>query len=277
MLRHNHRTHDNRMPFARTFYALATGAVLLAAAIAMPTPAPAQGFDIGAMTPDERASFREEVRAYLLENPEIIFEAVAVFEEQQTAAQAGNDMNLVRMNGQAIFDDGYSWVGGNPDGDITLVEFSDYRCSFCRRAFEEIASLLAADGNIRFIVKEFPILGPQSELASRFAIAIHQTAGDDAYGAVHDLLMTFPGDFTAQTLRRIGQELVDAGHAVDIDAVMLRMDAPEVSRVIQENRLLAQRLQINGTPTFVLEDEMIRGFVPAEAMAEMIAALRAEN
>lgn len=251
-------------------------AIALVAAMG-PAPAAAQGFDVTNMTPAERASFQEEIRAFLMENPEVIFEAVAVFEQRQAESQASRDMTLIQMNGQAIFDDGHSWVGGNPDGDITLVEFVDYRCGFCRRAFDEVMALLGEDRNIRFIVKEFPILGTQSELASRFAISVLQTAGDAAYEEVHARLLMHEGDITPSGLRRMAADMAAEGFSVDADAVMLRMDSPSVTDVIRENRLLAQRLGINGTPTFILEDEMIRGFVPQSALAMIIADMRSDG
>ena len=92
---------------------------------------PAAALDLSAMTAEERALFRAEVRAYLLDNPEVIMEAVRSLEERQAEAQAKADLDLVQRHAEAIFNDGFSYVGGNPDGDITLVEFMDYRCSFC--------------------------------------------------------------------------------------------------------------------------------------------------
>ena len=152
-----------------------------APALALCMTLPAKALDLTQMTDEERAIFREEVRAYLMDNPEVIMEAVAVLEAREAEAQAQADLSLVSDNAADIFDDGFSWVGGNPDGDITLVEFLDYRCGFCKRAHGEVAKLLESDGNIRLIVKEFPILGEQSLLASRFAVATKQVAGDDAY------------------------------------------------------------------------------------------------
>src|SRR5690554_6664573 len=115
--------------------------------------APAQAFDITDMSDAERSALRAEIRAYLLDNPEVIMEAVEVLEQRQAEAQARCDVDLVRINAEAIFNDGHSWVGGNPEGDITLVEFTDYRCGFCRRAHDDLTQLLELDGNIRFIVK----------------------------------------------------------------------------------------------------------------------------
>ncbi len=158
----------------------------LAAAFAALIASPLAAFDMDAMTDAERDAFRAEIRAYLLDNPEVLMEAIAVLEERQASQQAQGDIDLVSVNAEAIFNDGYSWVGGNPDGDITVVEFMDYRCGYCKKAHPEVTELLGTDGNIRFIVKEFPILGDQSVLAARFAIAVKKVMGDDAYGRAHD-------------------------------------------------------------------------------------------
>ena len=225
--------------------------------------------DLKALTDEERALFRAEVRAYLMENPRVIMEAVEQLQAQEAEAQAQADLNLVAVNADAIFNDGFSWVGGNPEGDITLVEFLDYRCGYCKRAHPEVTRLLENDGNIRFIVKEFPILGEQSMLASRFAVATKQVAGGDSYKALHDALMTFNGDVTLPALRRIADTL-----GLDTDAIVAGMESPEVTREITETRALAQRLQISGTPTFVLQDELLRGYLPLEQMEVIVADKR---
>lgn len=241
---------------------------ILAAAFAA-LALPGQALDVGQMTDEERAIFREEVRAYLLENPEVIMEAVAVLEQRQAAGQAAQDMTLVQVNAEDIFDDGYSWVGGNPDGDITLVEFVDYRCGYCRRAHDEVKELVESDGNIRIIVKEFPILGEASMQSSRFAIAVKQVAGAEAYEAANDALIRLRSDANATTLRKLATSL-----GLDADAILAHMDSADVSREIQETRELAQRLQITGTPTFVLQDDMLRGYLPLEQMRELVASKR---
>ncbi len=233
----------------------------LAATLALPVGAA----DLKELTDAERAQFRTEVRSYLMENPEVIMEAIELLQAREAQAQEQADFTLVSVNADAIFDDGFSWVGGNPEGDITLVEFLDYRCGYCKRAHDEVAQLLESDGNIRLIVKEFPILGDQSVLASRFAIAVKQVAGDDSYKALHDALMEFNGDVTLPALRRLANTF-----GLDADAVEARMDSDEVTREIAETRALAQRLQISGTPTFVLHDEMLRGYLPADQMKAMV-------
>lgn len=221
----------------------------------------------------ERAAFGAEVRAYLMANPQVIFEAVAEFERRNAAAQNDMDATLVEINADAIYRDGHSWVGGNPEGDLILVEFMDYRCGFCRRAQPEILSLLGSDGNIRLVIKEFPILGPQSDVMSRFAIAALQLGGDATYAQAHERLIAYEGDFTETSARLLAAEL-----GLDAEAVVARMGGAEVDGVIAENRALAQRLQISGTPTFVMgagsAGELLRGFMPAAEMNATAQRLR---
>jgi len=230
---------------------------------------PASAFDPGDMTGREREAFRSEIRAYLLENPEVILEAVEAYEQRRQARQEEADAALIARNIEEIHNDGFSWIGGNPDGDVTLVEFLDYRCGYCRRAHPEIARLISSDGNIRLIVKELPILGEQSVLSSKFAISVRRLAGPDAYRATGDELMTFRGQVTIESLRRLAGDL-----GLDADAVIAGMDSREVVAEISANRTLARKLRIEGTPTFVLEDEMIRGYVPLEVMQEMVSSVR---
>ena len=221
-----------------------------------------------AQTQDD-AAFGERVRAYLMANPEVIMEAVGVLQQREDAAAAMADQDIIAAQMDALTNDGFSWVGGNPDGDITVVEFMDYRCGYCKKAHPEVESLLSADGNIRFIVKEFPILGEQSILGSQFAIAAHIVAGDDAYKAVHDTLMSYNGEITAESLSRLADSL-------DLDgaAILAKLDDPEVVRRISENRALGKALDISGTPTFVVQNQMVRGYVPAEQLQKMVDQLR---
>ncbi|WP_282128070.1 DsbA family protein [Roseobacter litoralis] len=239
---------------------------LMAFALSLITAtAPALALDLSAMSDEERTQFGAEVRAYLMENPQVIMEAVNALEERQAEVQAQADVDLVSQNAEAIFNDGFSYVGGNPDGDITLVEFMDYRCGFCKRAFGEVEKLLAADDNIRFVVKEFPILGEQSLLASRFAIATKLEEGPDAYKAMHDALMSYNGDITIPALRRLADTF-----GLNTDQIEARMEADEVTQELMATRALAQRLQISGTPTFVLDDEMLRGFLPMDQLQMIV-------
>ena len=248
-------------PFTRTATAAATALALLGA--------PAQAFDISAMSDAERAAFGEQVREYILENPDLILEAIDLLEQQQQQAEAARDDVLVAEHLEELQNDGYSWVGGNPDGDITLVEFMDYRCGYCRRAAPEVEKLLESDGNIRLVIKEFPILGEASVLSSRFAVATKQVAGDDAYKQVHDSLIAFGGEPNEVALRRLAE-----GLSLDADAIFAKMDSEEVTAELRQTRALAQKMAISGTPTFVLGNELLRGYLPADQMEIMVAEIR---
>lgn len=224
------------------------------------------------MSDEERADFRAEVRAYLLENPEVLMEAIAVLENRQAQAEAARDEQLAAVNAEALFNDGFSYVGGNPDGDFTIVEFIDYRCGFCRRAHPEVAELVASDGNIRIITKEFPILGEQSVLASQFAVATKIVAGDEAYKQVSDALIALRSDVTAQSLSSLAQAF-----DLDGDAIMAEMESPAVQAVLANNRALGQRMQISGTPTFVFGEELVRGYVDLNQMRQIVEQERADG
>lgn len=225
------------------------------------------------MTPDEREEFRGEVRAYLLDNPEILQEMIALLEERQADATAGEDVDRIAAARDRIFDDGYSFVGGNPDGDVTIVEFLDYQCGFCRRAHPEVQELVEGDGGIRWIVKEFPILGPGSDLAARAAVSTLITAGPESYAALNDRLMRLEGPISEPAL---DATLADVP-GLDVEAVRAGMDDPEVTRRIAETRALAQDLGIQGTPSFVFEDRMLRGYAPLAGMQAMVEEIRAAN
>ena len=247
----------------------APASLALAAAL---TAAPLAADGIGDMTDAERATFRAEIRDYLLQHPEVLLEAIAVLEQRQAQAETMQDQAMVMANAAALFESEHDWEGGNPEGDIVLVEFMDYRCGYCRRAQPDVERLISTDGNIRYIVKEFPILGDESIMASRFAISARQNIGDDAYELLHVALMQMRADVTEDSLRRLAESLeLDAG------VILAGMNAPEVDEVIAANHALAGILQITGTPTFVMNDQMLRGYMPYEGMAALAAEIRAQT
>ncbi|UYV38843.1 DsbA family protein [Rhodobacteraceae bacterium D3-12] len=243
-----------------------------ALALSLALTSPAASFDLKSMNAAERDALHAEIRAYLLQNPEVIMEAVAVLEKREAEQKGQLDKALVAANADALFNDPNSWVGGNPEGDITLVEFVDYRCGYCRKAHDEVAALLKSDGNIRMIVKDFPILGEASTQSARFAIAVRQLAGDDAYHAAGEALIRLKGQPSEPALSRLAETL-----GLDAKAVIARMSSDEVSAVIAANHALGQKLQINGTPTFVMNDEMLRGYLPLQGMRALAAELRAKG
>jgi len=241
---------------------------LLCTAVFAALPATAQS-DI---SETDRAALHAEIRGYLLNNPEIIMEVIAILDERRAGEDAAAEVALVADNSDAIYDDGYSFVGGNPEGDLTIVEFVDYQCGFCRKAHPEVRELIADDGGIRLIVKELPILGPGSELASRAAISTLIAEGSEAYERFNAALMTLQGQITEASLDRA---LEDAG--LDPAAIRANMDNDEVTRRLQDTRGLAQSLEISGTPTFVFGDRMVRGYVELAAMRGLVEELRALN
>lgn len=245
---------------------IAPAALTLAAAL------PAAAFDLSAMTDAERSAFRAEVRSYLLENPEVLMEAISVLEQRQQEDAQQADLQLLSDHADEIFNDPASWVGGNPEGDITVVEFMDYRCGYCRKAFAETEELVASDGNIRFVVKEFPILGEQSLLSSQFAIATRMVAGDEAYKKAHDALITLRGDATPEALAGLANDL-----GLDAAAITAKMASAEVQAVIEANHKLGTLLQINGTPSFIIDKTMVRGYVPLDGMRQIVEGQRQDG
>ena len=251
------------------FHPTRVATVLLATALMGAVPA--LGFDVTKMTDAERTAFGTEVRAYLLAHPEVLIEVSDALKAQQEAKQAANDQTLVGQNAAALFNDGYSYVGGNPDGDITLVEFLDYRCGYCRKAHDGVTNLLKSDGNIRYIVKEFPILGEDSVVASRFAISALRVAGPEAYQKISaGFYESFRGEVTTDTLAAFA-----TGLGLDPAPILAGMSDPEIDKVIASNHMLAAGMDIGGTPTFVLGNKLVRGYVPEAALEAMLADERA--
>jgi len=230
---------------------------------------PAAAFDVEAMSPPEREAFGAEIRDYLLENPEVIVEAIGMLEAREAERQANSDADLIAANAEALFEDDHSFVGGNPDGDVTLVEFLDYRCGYCRQAHPIVGELLSSDGNIRLVVKEFPILGEASDRASRFAIATKLVEGDEAYAALHDALMTMRGEMGTGPLTRLVGEM-----GFDAAAIAERAASADVTRIIEANHALARQMGINGTPSFIVGDRVLRGFLPLEGMEAVVSEAR---
>ena len=225
---------------------------------------------LGEMTAAEKDAFHGEVRQYLLDNPEVIVEAMQILQDRKARADQQADVDMLQTNSAAIFKDPASWVGGNPDGSVTIVEFMDYRCGYCRKAYAEVEDLIKADGDIRFVVKEFPILGDDSLISSKFAIAMRMLHGDDAYKAAHDALIDLRGSPDAETLGRLAADL-----GYDGAEVATMMESAEVMAVIQANHDLAGALNITGTPTCVIDTKMLRGYLPEADMQAIVTQERA--
>ena len=225
--------------------------------------------DINNLTNADRKVLQKEIRRYILENPDIIFEAADIVRKREAALEVQEDEELIQSNFNEIFYDNYSYVGGNPDGDITIVEFVDYKCGYCRRAAELVRELIAKDDNIRFVVKEFPILGEASLVSSKFAIAVKNIGGQEKYKVAHDILLALTAEPTEIYLRRIAKEL-----ELNPEELFEAMQSDLVAQEIDQTGELAQKLQISGTPTFILGDQFLRGFVPLEILSKAIQSER---
>lgn len=223
------------------------------------------------LTDAEKNALNVQIRAYLLENPEVLVEAMQVLEQRQADDARNADKALISRMTDEIFNDGYSFVGGNPDGDVTVVEFLDYRCGFCKRAHEGVQALIEGDPNIRLVIKEFPILGPESTYASRVAMAAMRQ-GPEAYSNLSDALMRHQGELNNAEVMRVAE-------TIGLDMDKLREDAqdPVIAEHIRTTYALARRLQINGTPGFIIGDEIVRGFVPYDTLREMVEDTRARG
>ena len=216
------------------------------------------------LSPEDKAAINAQIRAYILENPEIIVEAMQVLEQREQAAQANADRDLIASMRDTLEDDGFSLITGNPNGDVTVIEFLDYRCGYCKQAHDGVKALLASDPNIKFIVKEFPILGPESTFAARAAMATLEQ-GADLYLSFNDAMMRHRGDLDQHTVMRLAGE-------VGVDQAKLAEDIqnPEIAANIRETYGLARRLDISGTPAFIIGDTIVRGYLPYDSLKEIV-------
>lgn len=210
--------------------------------------------------------FGERVRAYLLSNPQVLREVIAELAKQEEMAAATDRKGLLASLSTELKEDGYSFVAGNPDGDVTIVEFFDYRCGYCKQTFPEVMKAVEADGNIRLVLKEFPILGADSFLAAQAAIA---SIEQGKYLEFHTALMSSRGGLTMERIRSIATDV-----GLDLEKLEADMKMDAVRAVVEKNYALAKQLGISGTPAFVIGDEFIPGVISSEQMQALIAAAR---
>ncbi len=244
----------------------------LALALVIPGMAPAQEQSrpaISDMTAAERDAFRAEIRAYLLEYPEVLMEAINILEARRKADTRQTDAALIAASTEQLYSDPNSWVFGNPDGDVTLVEFADYRCGFCKKSHPVLKELLQLDPNLRLVLKEFPILGPDSTAAARMATAA-QDLDPANFEALNDALMRFEGQLTEAISYQIASRV-----GYDVAALRKRAASAEIEARIGDNYALARTLGLRGTPSFILGNQIIRGYLPLDQMQAAVAEARA--
>ncbi len=218
------------------------------------------------IAPDQRKAIEEVIRGYLLDNPEILVEALDSLQRRRAKAATAAAQKVIRERRKDLLRDPGSPVSGRADGDVMMVEFFDYRCGVCRRVHPIIAKLLGADDKIRRVYKEWPILGPNSVFAARAALASRRQG---KYFAFHDALMEFRGKLT-------NGEVIEQARKVGIDVARLKQDMqdPEISAILRRNFELADALKLRGTPSFVIGDELVRGGRDLDTLRQLIALAR---
>ena len=241
-----------------SFQKLALSALSLAAIVCIGF-APAHA-DEQALT---KAQVEQVVHDYIMNNPKLIMDSVDDY--QKKAMQARSSEGL-KKNKESLTKDTSSPEAGNPKGDVTVVEFFDYNCHFCKGAFPAVQSLLEKDKNVRIVFKEFPILGPTSETAAKWALAADK---QKKYFEFHTAMMNNKEPISDDLLAKVAK-----GVGMDVDKAKADVASPEVVQQIAKNRALAGELDINGTPAFVIGDDISRGAIPEEEMALKISQVR---
>ncbi len=245
------------MPF-RFLIALFAAVAIAAAALAAEP----------AFTPKQRSAVEDVVRQYLLDNPDVIVEAIEALREKQRGDSARLLQETLASRRGELENDPTSPVAGNPEGNVTVVEFFDYNCPYCKTVFPRVKNLFETDGKIRYVLKEFPILGPQSVAAARAALAIWKQ-DSEKYMPFHTAMMKSRGRISEATIFDLAAE---AG----FDAGLLKkaMAEPWIDEALQKNIELAESLDITGTPAFVIGNRVIPGAVDLNTLKELVAAAR---
>jgi protein-disulfide isomerase len=222
--------------------------------------------DGGPFTALQKNEIRNTVREYLLENPQVVVEAIEKIRSQQQRSEGQRRQNIVSARADQLFKSRSDPSVGDPKASVTIVEFFDYQCPHCRRMAQQLAKLNKEDSDLRIVYKEFPIFGPASTLAASAAMGAMRQG---KYEEFHLALMGIRGAPSERSIFRLAER-------IGLDAGRLRADMNSATpqRVFQRNRRLAQELGIRGTPAFVIGDQVIRGAVEINRLRELVAEQR---
>jgi protein-disulfide isomerase len=199
----------------------------------------------------EQARVEQIMRDYLTKNPEILVEMTTELDKRQAAEQAEQQKKTISENADAIFRSPVSHTAGNPNGDVSLVEFFDYNCGYCRRALPDVVKLTKDDGKIRLVLKELPIFGEDSEAAAKLALAADKQG---KYFEMHQKLFSEPGKADKDKALRIAKEL-----DLDMDKLQKDAESDDIKKALDEAKELAQKLNLQGTPLFLIGDRILPG------------------
>lgn len=215
-----------------------------------------------------RAEVEAIIKDYLIKNPEVLLEAQAALSAKQEASQQQAQGQVISQNHDKLFNSSLDAVFGNPKGDVTVVEFFDYNCGYCKRALPDMDALLKSDPKLRFVMKEFPILGPDSTKAHIVAKAF-KALMPEKYLEFHRDLLGRDGRATEDAAMQIAVKL--GGNE---KAIREKMKSPDIAQAFQQNYDLANALNINGTPSYIIGNEVVPGALGADALAEKISHIR---
>jgi protein-disulfide isomerase len=218
------------------------------------------------LAPADQAAFEARVRAYLLAHPEVIVEALNELEKRQQAEAEVRQKQAIVDQRDALNAGAGDPVAGNPDGAVTVVEFFDYRCPYCKAVAADMIETLEAEGDVRIVFKEFPILGPDSQIAAKAALAADR---QDKYLPFHQALMDHKGALDRDAILDIAD-----GVGLDLELLEVDMESPDVATIIARNMALAEALDIGGTPAFVIGNELVPGAVDMKTLKDLVAKAR---
>lgn len=219
--------------------------------------------------PLDRAAIEGIVKDYILKNPEIIQEALVELERRQKEAETAAVQKLTSDPKSRLYVSEHHTVVGNPNGNVTLVEFFDYNCGYCKRGLVDVQKLIDSDKNVKVILKEFPILAPGSRDASVVALALREQFGPDKLWAFHAKLMATKGTIGKEQALAVAKEL-----GADNAKLEGAMASPRIGAALEESKLLAEALNINGTPSYIVANDLIVGARGYDLLASHVANFR---
>ena len=244
-----------------SFFRLLPAVLMTAALMGAPT---ARAQDD--LSPKQQEAVKKLVHDYIMENPGIIADAIeALRAKEDLAAEAAAKKTLTDRKDE-VFSDADAPVLGNPKGDVTVVEFFDYRCPYCKAMADQVAELVKADGKTKLVMKEFPVLGPESVTAARAALAARE---QKKYDEFHHALMRLKEPLTDKVLMKTAAEV-----GLNVDKLKKDMDDQKIDTILKNNLKLAHDLNIDATPTFIVGDQIIPGAVPAQSLKQLIDQTR---
>jgi protein-disulfide isomerase len=221
----------------------------------------------GSITTDQKGEIEELIRGYLLKNPEILREMAAKLEENDKRAEDQLRAGVLKEKSAIIFRTATDPMVGNPKGDVTIVEFMDYNCGWCKKSVGEVATLVKSDPNLRVVFKEFPIFGENSEYAARAALA---AKNQGKYWELHQALFTHEGQVTSEVVDQLAETV-----GLKIDQMKADMTSKPIIDEIAANYELAKALNLSGTPAFIIDDIVSPGYLPLDQLQADIAKVRA--